>query len=33
MKMTKFNLPALGIALGLITAGFNMSAAAEPSLS
>ncbi len=33
MKMTKFNLPALGIALGLITAGLNMSAAAEPSLS
>ena len=34
MKMTKFNLPALGLAVGLLTAGFSVSAtAAEPSLS
>ncbi|PCI46181.1 MAG: nitrite reductase [Alphaproteobacteria bacterium] len=34
MKFTKLTLPALGIAVGLLTAGFSMNAtAAEPSLS
>ncbi len=34
MMINKFNLPALGVAIGLLTAGFNMNvAAAEPSLS
>ncbi len=34
MKTNKFSLPALGVAVGLLTAGFSMNtAAAEPSLS